>query len=336
MSNQMRSDPTRTSTLRKQMVADMTRRFKAVSKAIYELIVLDDSFGLDESEIIAFNQQVERQVWRFQSNPQKVRSYRKWLQQQIDAEILTTVGGIDGRPWTAPYIESAYRKGGIRAYIDLRAGDFIDEDEGFILGSKEEFIRIAFSQPTAQAQIELLYTRAFDELQGVTQTMSQQMSRILADGLVQGHGAAKIARSLRDNVTKLTNTRAKVIARTEIVRSHAEGQLDSFEFLGVEEVGIMAEWSTAEDDRVCPMCAPLEGVVMTIEEARGLLPRHPNCRCAWIPADVKRREPGQLWGADKTSAIEESIQAEAPTGKRVKRSSDQVKTRSVWAGKELV
>ena len=75
---------------------------------------------------------------------------------------------------------------------------------------------------------------------------------------------------------------------------------------------------------------------MTVKEARGLIPRHPNCRCAWIPADKQRKEKGQLWGKASKKAIRDSIQAEAPTGKRVKRTPKAVFRRSVWLGKERV
>jgi len=327
MANQLRIDPTRTTLLRRQFIADMTRRFKKISKALTELIVDDDAFGLNTKVNLVVFQQVEAQAWRFQTNPQKVKSYRKWLKQQIDAEILTPIGGT-GKPWTAPYIESAYQKGAIRAYTDLRAEELSLVDEKTFIGGKDEFIRQAFGQPIAQKKVELLYTRAFTELEGVTAVMDQQMSRILVDGFIQGRGPAYIARELRNNITKLTNTRAKVIARTEVIRAHAEGQLDSYEMLGVEEVGAMAEWSTAGDDLVCPMCGPLEGVVMTIDEARGLLPRHPNCRCMWIPALKSRKEKGQLWGVYKDKAIKKSIKAEFP-----KETAKVAKRRSVWEGK---
>jgi len=42
---------------------------------------------------------------------------------------------------------------------------------------------------------------------------------------------------------------------------------------------------TAGDDRVCIVCQDIsaEGPY-TLAEAQGLLPAHPNCRCAWVPA----------------------------------------------------
>ena len=329
MANQLRIDPTRTTLLRRQFIADMVRRFKKISKALTELIVDDDAFGLNTKiNLVAF-QQVEIQAWRFQTNTQKVASYRKWLKLQIDAEILTPIGGLSGKPWTAPYIESAYQKGAIRSYTDLRAEDLALVDDKTFIGGKKEFLRQAFGQPIAQQKVETLYTRAFTELEGVTAAMDQQMSRILADGLIQGRGPAYIARELRNNVTKLTNTRAKVIARTEVIRAHAEGQLDAYELLGVQEVGVRAEWSTAGDDLVCPMCGPLEGVVMTIKEARGLLPRHPNCRCMWIPALTDKKEKGQLWGKKRKPAIKKSISAEFPN-----ETAKVAKGRSLWYAKD--
>ncbi len=329
MANQLRKDPSRTTMLRRTFMADMARRFRAVSKAIQVLVVDEDTFGLEGPVILQ-----ERQIWRFRTNARKVKAYRAWLQQQVDAKILTPIGGISDKPWTATYIESAYKRGGVRAYTDLRAADLADYPQ-FFEGGKAEFLRTAFSSPEALQKIELLYERAFHELEGVTHAMSQQMSRILANGLSQGYGTAKIARELRTNVSKMTKTRANVIARTEIIRSHAEGQLDAYELMGAEEVGIMAEWQTVGDDRTCDLCAPMEGVVLTIDQARNLIPRHPSCRCAYVPALRGARERGQIWGAtERTKAVKKSIQAEAPS--IIKRTAKQVRRRSVWAGKEII
>ncbi len=281
MANANKIDPTRTVLLRRAFVADMVRRFKALSLEIQQLVVNDDAFGLQSPGIRVVDDfltisNVEFQAWRFQTNPQKVKSYRLWLKEQVDAKILTTSGGLTNKPWTAPYIESAYKKGVVRAFTDTRRVLLTGPSDLFT-GGRDEFLRSAFSSPEALSKVELLYERAFTELQGVTSAMDQQMSRILAEGLSQGQAPATIARSLRDNVTKLTNTRAKVIARTEIIRAHSEGQLDAFEVLGVKELGVQAEWITAGDDRVCVICQDLEGQIFTVKEARGLMPAHPNC-----------------------------------------------------------
>jgi hypothetical protein len=45
----------------------------------------------------------------------------------------------------------------------------------------------------------------------------------------------------------------------------------------------LVAWATAGDDFVCPQCEALEDQVFTLETARGMLPLHPNCRCALYP-----------------------------------------------------
>jgi hypothetical protein len=79
----------------------------------------------------------------------------------------------------------------------------------------------------------------------------------------------------------------------------------------------------------------MEGVVLTIKEARGMIPRHVNCRCAWIPADRVRREKGQKRGKRKDSAIRKSIKSEGGENTK-KRSFKQIKRRSTWVGKDLI
>jgi SPP1 gp7 family putative phage head morphogenesis protein len=145
---------------------------------------------------------------------------------------------------------------------------------------------------------------------------------------------------------KIGINRARMIARTEIIRAHAEGQLDALEKLGVDKVGVMVEWSTAGDDRVCSLCMSLEGVVLKIKEARGLIPRHISCRCAFSPAnvgegpDATRRvnygegviDVGQVRGKKAIQAsIRRSVSAE-----RVKGSFASKLKKSRWAGADKV
>lgn len=73
--------------------------------------------------------------------------------------------------------------------------------------------------------------------------------------------------------------RVVAIARSETVRLAAEG---SRQFL--EEQGIkMATFVASEDDRVCPICASLDGKVYPIDKVPiPVKDTHPNCRCAIV------------------------------------------------------
>jgi len=171
--------------------------------------------------------------------------------------------------------------------------------------------------------------RSYMDLKGVTEAMATSMHRTLMDGLIQGRGPRDVARELNRSVDGIGKVRARTIARTETIRAHAEGQLDALKNLGVEEVGVMVEWSTAGDDRVCPLCADMEAVVLKIDEARMLIPRHPNCRCAWIPANVGEPTKGQVRGKSRIdSAVDRSVRSEKPRAD----SAAQARRLSTWAG----
>lgn len=338
-----RLDPTRTTTLRSRYSRDMRRRFNAVRSAVIKAIGELDALGVAPwrppkvlNQIVT-HQLPEAQAWRFRTNAQKIESFKAWFQELVDENIL--VVDVQGDPWTAQYVHSAYKQGSIRAYIDTHREELADTPE-FYQGSREQFLRSAFTQPERVSKLKFLYSRSFTDLKGITDAMSLQMSRILADGLSKGLGPRTIARNLSRGITAITRTRALTMARTEVIAAHAEGQLDSFEELGVTEVGLMAEWSTAGDDLVCPLCEPLDGVVMTVREARGTLPRHPNCRCAWIPANVGEKEKGQKRGGKAKTAIRKSVKAELPkrtrAGETVPQTVKEGKRRSTWAGKEDV
>jgi hypothetical protein len=58
-----------------------------------------------------------------------------------------------------------------------------------------------------------------------------------------------------------------------------------------EAVGEWVNVATAGDDKVCPICEDIEeNGPYTINEARGLIPAHPRCRCAFIPARAPRKK----------------------------------------------
>lgn len=274
-------DPSRTTTLRRKFFRDMQRRFVWVSKQIYNFLVTEDELGLKERQPLVSMQQ----QYAFTTDAQKLRAFQKWLKRMVDTGILVVSGaGIPGQPWTYEYVEAAYKKGIDRAYIDINK-EALAKSPVWYAGSREQFLKTTLMLPQFVSKLELLSTRTFEQLNGVSAVMSQQMARILSEGLASGYSPVKIAREMNKSITELSRYRCGMIAQTEIINAHAEGQLDSFQLLGVEKLGVMAEWSTAGDDLVCPICGGYEGEIFTISEARGLIPAHVNCRCCWIPSE---------------------------------------------------
>ena len=323
--NPLRVDPTRTTTLRKAFMADMRRRMRAIKKEIRISIVDEDDLGLVQHKPITFN----RQAWAFETDAGKIKAFQAWLQSRVDDHILE-VDAVTGKPWTSPYIESAYQKGTKRAYMQARSEDMLEPVEGYASGTtRQHFLMDSFTSAVATSKVELLATRTFEQLRGISGAMSQQLSTVLADGLVAGIGPRKIAGIMSKTVDDITKKRALVIARTEIIYAHAEGQLDELQAQGLDKVSVLAEWSTAADERVCGLCGSLEGVMMTVKEARGLIPRHPNCRCMWIPSNMGEKEKGQKNTKTQIDdAISKSAELEHPKAKSTKKALDE----SRWAG----
>lgn len=296
-------DPSQTTSLRNAFVGQMNKRFRHLRGLITKSIVDEDVFGLKDPGTmrVVTMQTPGRRAFDFPRSSDKIAAFMEWLQQQIDNEILqvaqfTQVGTGVEAAWTNIFIQDSYRRGVIRARQQLRQA-------GFDIPTLEATGGIAASMSLSfhVDRVGLLFTRAFGDLKGITDAMASQISRVLSQGIADGLSPRTLARHLNAVIRGggaelgITDTlgryisaerRARMLARTEIIRAHAEAQLQEYKNWGVEGVNVKAEWITAGDNRVCQLCADLEGSVFTIEVAQGMIPLHVSCRCAWLPYKV--------------------------------------------------
>lgn len=91
-----------------------------------------------------------------------------------------------------------------------------------------------------------------------------------------------------DRVLAYGDRRPIMIARTEATRAAAQGSLLNYRDNDIEYVRYIAGARTGVDDRTCDECDSLNGSVMTLQEAEGMLPIHPYCRCLWIAIPDKK------------------------------------------------
>jgi SPP1 gp7 family putative phage head morphogenesis protein len=257
----------------------MRGRSNRLKGAVKSVVSQEDEFALAPRQVFSpFN--TNSRAFEFKTLDEKLAAFNAWLVEQIRKDILSAKELSDpNSPWTAKYVESAYRKGFIRSYNEKNPKGFKSDD--FHIGGQNQFLKGAFGQPERVSKIKLLGLRSYEDLKGVTGHMAGQLNRIFSDALAHGIGPGETAQRIAAEVNGIDLKRAFVLARTEIIHAHAEGQLDGFEELGVYRVGIMAEFMTAGDTRVCERCFSMEGMIFTIEEARGIIPLHPQCRCAW-------------------------------------------------------
>lgn len=273
MINPLNRDPTRTITLRRSFGTSINRVFGDLRREIEALIIGEDAFGL-----------VTNTRWKYRTQTEAVEEFDKWLKQQIQDKVLSS---REANRWKN-YIQKGFEKGTARAFdqVDKKtkrsALDSI-RGEGFIEGKREQFIRSSINKVTAIEKLTALQQRTFSDIIGMTEDMRTKMKRTLIDSLTRREQPKQIASRL-SKVLKISKNRARSIVNTELVRAHAEGQLEAMEQLGIAEVGVAVEWDAL--DSACKFCKPMDNVVLKVSEARGLIPRHPGCRCAWIPANI--------------------------------------------------
>ena len=72
--------------------------------------------------------------------------------------------------------------------------------------------------------------------------------------------------------------RVNMIVRSEVVRLANLGLLETYKEHKIERVRFLAALS----ERTCPECEILNGQIFNINEAEGMIPVHPRCRCSWL------------------------------------------------------
>lgn len=266
-----RLDPQQMGLIRRGFLGQINKRFAELKTAIWKAVVLEDGFGL--------SQPVMNKQFDFPSSAEKVQSFTKWLKQQEKAGVLQTHVGkarasTTANAWTDTYISGGYQRGVQFAASEIaKAGANVSDT----------WIENAFSRPIHADTVGMIYSRTFTDLEGITSVMDTQISRVLASAIVEGRGAREVARDIFNRVDGIGIVRARTLARTELSAAHYAASLNGYREAGAEGVEIVAEFLTAGDELVCPECEDLAGQEFTLDEAEGLIPVHPNCRCATKP-----------------------------------------------------
>lgn len=111
----------------------------------------------------------------------------------------------------------------------------------------------------------------------LTNSVAQQLR------LIRGITGKELASQLA-NVYQFAINRGELMAITEFHRAAIIGQLTKYERQHIQRV----KYHTAEDELVCPKCSHMNGQIVTLLEAHGIIPLHPKCRCWW---DAVKEEP---------------------------------------------
>lgn len=146
-----------------------------------------------------------------------------------------------------------------------------------------------------QAALDYLELYRLDTVPNITATMRTQSMKYIDQWIKSGEPLPNLVSRL-ESVFGIP--RGKKIAVTEVTRAYAGGNIAAWKSTGLVTQKV---WQTANDERVCPICGPLHGTVVSIDGNFALdkmdlpaalqkvepvyfqPPAHPNCRCYLKP-----------------------------------------------------
>lgn len=246
--NPLKLDPTRTTVLRRAATAATKRAHKKLAVPIRERLGIFCRGGTSAGTI---------------------RSLSAWL----SALVSRVLGSQARRAEVSGSVLDGYVRGLESAYRQVK-------NAGCKVQSRADFL--ASMASAAASKVELLSLQAIQEMEAGAERVVQEVTAAATAGSLSGLGCDALVADAQKRVA-VASGRAEAAVRTAVIRAHAEGQLDGYAALGVESVGLAAEFVTAGDQRVCPRCEGYEGAVFFMSEARGMIPLHPGCRCSWYP-----------------------------------------------------
>lgn len=270
--NVLEHDPTRTITLRNKAASEINRRFGKIKQLINESIITNKIF-VDNAKAL------KKEDFVFLRTPQKLEKFDDWLASVINELILTGNASPDSTQlnWLLQYFQESYTRGAKKANTEVAN----------VLGRNQVPERISVTTiPFHVDKLQLLFSRDFTQLKGITEAMSQQINYQLSQGLLQGQNPNVIAKNLTNRVDKIGISRSRLLARTEIINTLNLGKINEAELL--EEIlgeKIVMQWQTSGDDRVRQTHISRNGKYYTPEKTTTLI-GEPNCRCATIATPV--------------------------------------------------
>lgn len=152
---------------------------------------------------------------------------------------------------------------------------------------------------------------SYNLIRGINDTTRRQVQTAVADWIEAGQPLDALATKLEP---LFGSRRSLAIAQTESTRAYASGNMLAWTSSGLVEA---RQWYTVRDSLVCPVCGPLHGTIVAIDQPwqfsqatlaanptiakalRGaasvsMPPSHPGCRCYLLPVVVEAWDPAEL------------------------------------------
>jgi len=286
----------------------------------------------DDEEITSIDDLKDQERRALQSNKislpvtaLKLSPLLSFLRKNVDSNIKSVNSYYSLTPTLRGYLKRTANKGG-QTIIDQ------------IKPTKPTIFRLS-----KKDYVDKISSRVSTLVKGLDVTTKKRLVNELVKGIKAGETKAEMTKRLTKIGTAISKARSKIIVATETEAAAEWMRYETASRNGAQ----MKVWDTASDERVCPSCAPLDGVKIPIDEDfkefpfEGKYPPvHTSCRCSvhyeidnnYCSNYVKREKSPQ----DKLEELFQKAKKPAAPYKPDKQSkiATCVNPDNVWAGGE--
>jgi hypothetical protein len=318
-------DPTGTRALRERFVRSMNGRWRTLRRLVVEAVAVHDIAGTGKASVSSVNAGMAARTPYPFFGLDKVRTFQTWLDEALKQVVLEGDGA-----WVKPYIHEAYAQGYQRASelvkqdlapsaerMETLSSLTVVELQGVMEAVSQQAVRalsaglLAHSRPMRIARSIARAVRSVGMVRGRA-TADTMVVRAHAEATLDAFQLAGVRRVgvLPERVAALHAPRPRPASDGVVIdlddarkkRAKVRGKAKSkakakpLPKVAPDEVfGERVDVVTAGDNDVCPVCVDIaDNGPYTIKQARGLIPAHPWCRCAFIPTEDQRFSHEQL------------------------------------------
>lgn len=218
-------------------------------------------------------------VWSYANQSALTRS--KGLFDQINKEIVN-LGGKESKLFNQ-FLTHEYTDQFTRALFTL--GQTVTlKGEGAFAMLNPRLVQAALNYPWSGAMFS-------DRLWLDKERLTKNLRWGLTQSMILGEGIPEITKRIKNGINT-SRYNAERIARTETKRVSYTSQATAWETQNIKEVKYMTAGNGTESN-ICAQCWDDHGKVYKLGEEPSL-PRHPNCRCWYVPHVPDTYQPGEL------------------------------------------
>jgi SPP1 gp7 family putative phage head morphogenesis protein len=217
------------------------------------------------------------------------------------AEVLSALPGLVGKGVTKSLGPLFDKAGNLKKLVALFTPVYTDEvrdagQQAMLLITAEDF---NYEDP---AVTKFLKNRTLKVSAAIDDETDKQLRTSLIEGLSKGENIEELSARVENIYGAAAGYRADRIARTETIHANNFASEEAWKQTGVVQ---SKEWFTAQDERVCEYCGPMDGKIVDLggsyfdkgDEYTGsnggtlkldfesieTPPLHSNCRCTILP-----------------------------------------------------